>query len=193
MGFKKINSSSIKLPEGTDLLMQTYEPAPLPDGVKMWKVNVFPDDWGGTFKELIRLDEDGKVMALKELGIDFKIRQVSMSIIVPGKKMFWHLHPERDGRPGQSEMWMVNSTLLLGMIDLRTDSPTYGLKSKVTVYPDRTIYIPAGIAHGLINPTNTTATLVYFMDRQFEASEETLENRIDPTKLPYDFVEPEVM
>ena len=184
---------SLKLPDGVDILMQTYEKQELPDGVVVMKLNVFPDDWGGTFKEMIRLDEEGYVMALKEQKVDFKIRQVSMSILAPGKKMFWHLHPDRNGKPGQKEMWMVNSMLLMGMIDLRKDSPTYGMKSKIVVTPDKAVYFPLGIAHGAYNPTTVASTLVYFMDRPFESTDDTQECRIDPDKLPYDFVVPDVI
>lgn len=193
MGFKKVDVPSLKLPDGVDVLMQTYEKQELPDGVIVMKNNIFPDDWGGTFKEMIRLDEKGCVMALKEQGIDFKIRQVSMSILPPRKKMFWHLHPDRNNRPGQSEMWFVNSMLLMGIIDLRKDSSTYGMKTKIVVTPDKIVYLPVGLAHGAYNPTDTASTLIYFMDRQFEPTDDTQECRIDPDKLPYDFVVPDVI
>lgn len=192
MGFIKTKNNSIKLPKNVDLFVQTYDKQSLPEGVSVIKINVFPDDGGGWFKESLRVDKDGFVESLKQSNIDFKIAQSNMSYLGAYAKRFWHIHPETTKRTGQNEIWTTNSSLILGLIDLRKDSKTYGTKSKVVISPDKAVYIPSGVAHGLYNPNNYPVTLVYFADQQFSV-EDTQEYRIDPKDLPFDFVEPEIM
>ncbi len=187
MGFINKTVMGIKTDKGVDLLQQTYTKDPLPKGVTVVKINVFPDDLGGWFKENFRLSESGSFQALTESGIDFKIRQSNMSYIAPGGKRFWHIHPS------QNEIWTTNAILLVGLIDLREGSETYGQKTKVILSQDKALYIPHGVAHGFINPNNFPVTLVYFADQVFKADSETEEHRIDPKTLPFDFVEPEIM
>ena len=187
MKFTKKNVNEIKTGKDIDLLQQVYDKEPLPKDVTFFKLNVFPDDSGGWFKENFRLLEDSKHASLAESGIDFKIRQSNMSFIAAGSKRFWHIHPH------QNEIWTTNSTLLVGLVDLRADSPTHGQKTKIVLSPDKALYIPHGVAHGLINPNSFPVTLVYFADQMFKADAETEEHRIDPNQLPFDFVEPEIM
>lgn len=78
------------------------------------------------------------------------------------------------------------------MIDLRKDSKTYNVRTKIVLSPEKAVYIPSGVAHGLLNPNNYPVTLVYYTDQYFSV-ENTQEHRIDPKDLPYDFVEPEEM
>lgn len=193
MGLSKTSADSIKLDNGVHLLRQTYEKTILPEQVVVLKLAVFPDDQGGWFKENLRTDDEGSVLALKDLKINFKIRQSNTSLIAPNGKRFWHIHPAKKTLEEQNEIWTTDGTLLLGLIDLRKNSPTYGIKSKLILSPDKAVYIPAGIAHGFINPNNFFVTLVYFTDQYFVPSEETQEHRIDPNELSFDFVEPELM
>jgi dTDP-4-dehydrorhamnose 3,5-epimerase-like enzyme len=192
MGFSQINNKFIKLPKNTNLFMQTYEKQTLPDGVVVLKLNVFSDDCGGWFKESLRVNSDGNTESLLQSGIEFKIRQSNVSYLGANAKRFWHLHPNTEKRPGQNEIWTTDNTLLLGLVDLRKDSKTYGMKSKIVISPEKAVYIPTGVAHGLINPNNYPVTLVYFTDQQFSL-EDTQEFRIDPNEMPFDFVEPELM
>lgn len=187
MKFIKKNVNEIKTGKDIDLLQQVYDKEPFPKDVTILKLGVFPDDSGGWFKENFRLSKDSKHASLAELGIDFEIRQSNTSFIAPGSKRFWHIHPH------QNEIWTTNFTLLVGLIDLRAESPTHGQKIKIVLSPDKALYIPHGVAHGFINPNNFPVTLVYFTDHIFTADAETEEHRIDPQHLPFDFVEPEVM
>lgn len=193
MGFVKTQSDHLKLDKGVELLQQTYEKSALPSGVFIIKQAVFTDDTGGWFKENLRVDENGFVVSLKELGVDFKIVQSNNSTLGANGKRFWHIHPAKESRPGQNEIWSLNGTILMGLVDLRKDSPTVGLKVKVVLSPEKAIYIPAGIAHGFINPNSFPVSWVYFTDKTFTADETTQEHRIDPKQLPYDFVETEIM
>ena len=192
MGFIKTKNQLVRLPKNVQLYQQTYEKQILPDGVVQIKLNVFPDDQGGWFKEALRIDKDGNVESLIQAGVSFKVRQTNVSYLGAGAKRFWHIHPDTKNRVGQNEIWTTNSTLLLGLVDLRKNSKTYNQKSKVVLSRDRAVYIPAGVAHGLLNPNNYPVTLIYYTDQQFNL-EDTQEFRIDPNHMDFDFVEPELM
>lgn len=185
MGFK--NKKITNIVPGSETLQQTYDKEPGIKDVLVFKTNVFPDDLGGWFKETVRLNDQGEIQALKEQGVSLQVRQSNMSFIAPQGKRFWHIHPK------QTEVWTTNSTLLVGLIDFRKNSPTYNQKQKVVLSPDRALYIPAGVAHGFLNPNLFTVTLVYFADQQFVADDTTQEYRVNPKDIPFDFVEPDLM
>jgi dTDP-4-dehydrorhamnose 3,5-epimerase-like enzyme len=187
MGFKQIDHKVITPPEGSQLFCQVYEKPEFIDGVQVLKLATFSDDFGGWFKEIMRLDEAGNNTALKEFGINFKPLQANMSFLAPHTERFWHIHPE------QNEIWTTNGTILLGLIDFRTGSATYGKKMKIVLSQEKLVYIPFGVAHGFINPSNTSVTLNYFTDKYFVATEDTQECRINPEFVPFDFVKPETM
>ncbi len=187
MGLKKIKHGSIKLPPKAKLFRQTYDKVGGIDGVHILKVSTFADDFGGWFKETMRLDTYGHNIALKDLGVNFRPIQVNTSFLAPKTKRFWHIHPI------QNEIWTTNGTILLGLIDYRPKSPTYQKKFKIILSSDKLVYLPAGVAHGFINPTNEFVTLNYFTDQFFVADENTQECRIDPKKVSFDFVKSELM
>jgi len=187
MGFKTIKHTNIALPKKAKLYRQTYDKAPGIEGVQILKLNTFADDFGGWFKETMRLDGKGNNVALKEMGILFRPIQTNMSYLGPKTKRFWHIHPS------QNEIWTTNGTILLGLIDFRPESISYNTKVKIVLSQDKAVYIPAGVAHGFINPNFEPVTLTYFTDKYFVANEDTQECRIDPKIVPFDFVKPEIM
>lgn len=187
MGLVRIKHKNISLPKKVKLYRQTYEKAEGIKDVQILKINTFSDDYGGWFKETLRLDEKGNVVALKELGIRFRPVQANMSFLAPKTKRFWHIHPK------QNEIWTTNGTIILGLIDFRPESISYMSKVKIILSADKALYIPAGVAHGFMNPTNEYVTLNYFTDKYFVANETTQECRIDPALVSFDFVKPETM
>lgn len=187
MGLIKIKHKSIALPKNTKLYRQTYEKTEGIKDVHVLKINVFADDYGGWFKESMRLDAKGNVIALKDLGISFHPIQTNTSFLAPKTKRFWHIHPK------QNEIWTTSGTILMGLIDYRPESITYRSKMKVILSSDKLIYIPAGVAHGFINPNFDPVVLNYFTDQYFVANEFTQECRIDPKVVSFDFVKPEKM
>ncbi len=187
MGLIKIKHKSIALPKNTKLYRQTYGKVEGIQGVYVLKTSVFADDYGGWFKEAMRLDASGNVVALKELGVNFHPIQVNTSFLAPKTKRFWHIHPK------QNEIWTTSGTILMGLIDYRPESISYRTKMKVILSSDKQIYIPAGVAHGFINPNLKSVTLNYFTDHYFVANKFTQECRIDPKIISYDFVLPEKM
>lgn len=187
MGLKESTHPRIALPDEVHLFRQTYEKETAIESVQVFRLSIHYDDFGGWFKEVMRADEEGRHLALKERGIEFITRQSNISYLAPGTKRFWHIHPE------QNEVWNTSGTILLGLIDFRTDSLTYGQKMKIILSPDRAIYIPAGVAHGFINPSEQEVILNYHTDHHFSAGENTQEYRIDPENMPFDWVLSELM
>lgn len=186
MGMKVVGPAArgLRAPEGQQILRQTYEATPLPAGVVLVPQRVRPDDNGGSFKEVARL-ADGVVQlpALREAGVKLAAAQLNVSVIAPGTRRFWHLHPT------QSELWTVSyGQLNAGLIDCREGSPTFGLQAKVVLTADLGVYIPAGVAHGYANESGSVVVLHYLPDRQWHGGEDTEEWRLDPNEVPYDFV-----
>ena len=191
MAFTPIVTSArgVKAPGGQQILRQSYEATPLPHGVVLVPQRVRPDDCGGSFKEVVRIAGGVvQVPALREAGVNLAAAQINVSVIAPGTKRFWHVHPE------QSELWTVSyGQLNASLIDCRDGSPTHGLRAKVVLTAELGLYIPAGVAHGYANESGNIVVLQYLPDRQFSASEDTEEWRLDPNEVPYDFVLAEVI
>ncbi|SRR5258706_116010 len=187
MGLKRIKHKNITLPKKTKLFRQTYDRADGIYDVLVCKSNTFADDFGGWFKETLRLDRSGLHIGLKEQGVSFKPIQINTSFLAPKAKRFWHIHPQ------QNEIWTTSGTLILGLIDFRPESPSYLTRMKIILSPDKYIYIPCGVAHGFMNLGHEFVTLNYFTDHYFVGSDKTQEYRIDPKDISYDFVKPEVM
>ena len=187
MAFIKTKNKKIKLPPNINLFKQTYITTTKIDDVLVLKTNCYPDDFGGWFKEVLRLDQGGRVVPLLDNNIIFKPLQTNTSFITPKAKRFWHIHPN------QNEIWTTSSTLLVGLIDFRPDSKTYGAKMKVILSNDKLLYIPSGVAHGFINPSNVSIALNYYTDQYFASDSTTQEYRINPKKISYKFVMSELM
>lgn len=192
MGLRKITTLSLNLPSGVSLFQKTYEALKMPDGVKVFKTPMFFDEYGGFFKESLRINDLGEVVALKELGVSFKVRQSMISCVAPGTKRFWHINPDKGKNKGQNQFWVTNGTLNLGLIDLRKNSSSYLVKSKIVLSADKAVFVPAGIAQGFINPNSFPVSIVYYIDQWFTDGDNTQEHVIDPRELPYDFVLPEL-
>ncbi len=186
MGMAVIGTAArgLRAPGSTTLLRQTYEGAPLPEGVVVVPQRVWPDDSGGSFKEVVRLAGGiAQLSALLERGVELRPAQINVSVIAPGTRRFWHVHPT------QNELWTVaHGQLNAGLIDCREGSATYGLRAKVILTPHNGLYIPAGVAHGYANESGALVVHQYLVDRHFSPGDDTEEWRIDPAELPFDFV-----
>ena len=125
-------------PEFQDkLTTQGYGGGTRIEGVRLLDLRLMSDD-GGTFAELVRFDESGNLEAIP----DFKVRQSSYSLVLPGAIKAFHLHYN------QEDVWFVPPTdrLLVGLVDARRDSPTYnktmrfvmgGGKAQLALHPAR--------------------------------------------------------
>jgi dTDP-4-dehydrorhamnose 3,5-epimerase-like enzyme len=190
MGWEEVGKTArgVRSPVDAPIIRQTYTDSgvdPLPDGVIVMQQRIFPDDSGGSFKEVVRLDAHGIVEApvLRERGIALKPAQLNVSIVAPGARRFWHVHPE------QCELWTIShGQLNAGVIDCREDSPTYGKRARVILTPQAGLYIPAGVAHGFANESSAVVVLHYLVDHQFSRGANSQEWRISPNELDYQFV-----
>ena len=190
MGWAEVGRAArgVRSPVEAPIIRQTYTDSgvdPLPEGVLVVQQRIFPDDSGGSFKEVVRLDANGVVETpvLRERGVALKPSQLNVSIVAPGARRFWHVHPE------QCELWTIShGQLNAGVIDCREGSPTYGKRARVILTPQAGLYIPAGVAHGFANESSALVVLHYLVDHQFSRGEDSQEWRISPDELDYQFV-----
>jgi len=145
---------------------QEYGERKLIEGVKIIAIEKDFVGQNGRLTEIVRLDEDGKVLGLPEL----KVRQTNYVEVVPGARKAWHLHEKQD------EAWFVHpkGRLIVGLLDMRKDSDTKGDKMRLILGGGKAhlVFIPKGVAHGCSNPYQETATLNYFVDQHFDGSDE---------------------
>lgn len=157
------------------LTTQEYTKKTPIEGVKVQQLNLMIDD-GGSFAELVRLDESGHLLAFPE----FKVRQSSYSLVLPGSIKAFHLHYN------QEDVWFVPPTdrLLVGLLDCRKDSPTCGASMRLVLGGGRAqlLYIPRGVAHGGANIGTQNATILYFVNQHFRLDDP------DERRLPWDIL-----
>ena len=154
------------------ITVQEYSQKQSIDGVKLIDLKLHADD-GGEFLELGRLDQ-GKIKALP----GFAVKQVSWSRLLPGTVKAFHVHRR------QADLWYVSpfDRVLVGLADLREESPTYNTKVRLVLGGSQAklLYIPRGVAHGAGNPWSQPATVIYFTDEEFDPANP------DEGRLPYD-------
>jgi dTDP-4-dehydrorhamnose 3,5-epimerase len=140
------------------------------DGVTIIDLKTFLSE-DGTFTELLRFN-NGTVPAFP----GFSVAQINRSIMLPSTTKAWHLHF------GQDEVWSVGPTthLLLGLWDVRENSPTKGVSMRIPITHNRLVYIPRGVAHGAANHSTHHGEVIYFVSNWY--------NKEDPDeqRLPWD-------
>lgn len=156
-----------------ELTTQDYSKKPIIDGVKIVELKTFTGE-DGYFLELARLTENSKIQDLN----DFQVRQVSYSLIEPGGVKAWHIHLN------QEDVWFAppDSQLLVGLYDLRNDSPSKGAQMRLTLgnHKSLLLLIPRGVAHGCANISTLPTTMIYFTNQHFDI------NKPDEFRLPWD-------
>ncbi|MBU1019236.1 MAG: dTDP-4-dehydrorhamnose 3,5-epimerase family protein [Patescibacteria group bacterium] len=156
---------------------QDYGKKPEIQGVHLLDLKRF-NDCGGSFNEIVRLI-DGKVG-------DFEIKQVNYSEVLPGAVKAGHYHLEQD------DLWFVpaDSRLLVGLKDLREDSPSYEVVSRVVLGGGKAqlLFIPRGVLHGLANLWGEPARLIYFVNQNFNPDAAD-EHRLPPEEFGEGFWE----
>ena len=154
------------------ITVQEYSQKQSIDEVKLIDLKLHADD-GGEFLELGRLDQ-GMMKTLPE----FTAKQVSWSRLLPGTVKAFHVHRR------QADLWYVSpfDRVLVGLADLREESPTYNTKVRLVLGGSQAklLYIPRGVAHGAGNPWSRPATVIYFTDEEFDPAAP------DEGRLPYD-------
>jgi dTDP-4-dehydrorhamnose 3,5-epimerase len=157
------------------LTTQEYHPRTVIDGVKITDLRLMQDD-GGSFTEILRLDDEGNLLGIP----DFKVKQSSYSLVLPGAIKAFHLHYN------QEDVWFAlpSDRLLIGMVDTRKDSPTCGVSMRFVMGAGKAqlVYIPRGVAHGCANIGTEPAAIVYFVNQHFAL------NDPDERRLPWDLL-----
>jgi dTDP-4-dehydrorhamnose 3,5-epimerase-like enzyme len=149
-----------------NLTLQDYSPQGKIEGVRVVELKRSFREESGGLVEIARLDLGGK---LPEVS-DFEVRQITYTYLEPGAIKAWHVHQK------QTDLWFVPPTtrLLLGLVDLREDSPSKensmrflggGGKSQL-------ILVPPGVAHGTANPYQNLAELIYLTSQHFDPQDE---------------------
>ena len=156
-----------------DLSVQDYSKKVPIEGVQLINLNLFVDD-GGSLAEVVRLDDQGNLQLIP----DFKVKQTTFSQVLPGVVKAFHLHYN------QEDVWFVMpyDRLLIGLFDARKDSPTYNKSMRFVMGAGRAqvLYLPRGVAHGMSNPWQHPADMVYFVNQCFDP------NQPDEHRLPWD-------
>ncbi len=169
----QLTSQSLGNEYASRLTTQQYGKSAGIDGVRIAPLNAFNDD-GGMFAEVGRINESGHLEAIPE----FKVRQVSFSLMLPGTIKAFHLHFRQD------DVWFVppQDRLLAGLLDARRESATYNARMRVCLGGGKAqlLYIPRGVAHGAANVGVVPATIFYFVNQQFDI------NDPDERRLPFD-------
>ena len=132
------------------------------EGVRVSPFALWPDD-RGYFLEIARIGQG--------LPADFppETTQVSAALTYPGaiKAFHYHLH--------QTDLWVVTQGMFqVALVDLRGDSPTFGVKNTLYVGQMRPwqVLIPPGVGHGYKVIGTAPAMLVYLTNRLYSPEDE---------------------
>lgn len=183
MKIDRLNKDDILTGLVDTITTQSYQKKTLIDGVEIREFRQFSAE-DGTFAELMRLNEDGTMQIFPE----FKLLQINRSSLLPGAIKAWHLHFN------QEDIWYVppQAHMLLGLWDLRKESPTADMKLKLPLGAghNKLILIPRGVAHGVANIASEPGDLFYFINQIFDP-ENPDENRLPWNAAGDDFWVPE--
>jgi len=141
------------------------------DGVKVISLQKHLTE-DGAFAELLRFNEQGSFEELPE----FRIAQINRSVMLPQTIKAWHLHFNQD------EFWNVSARthLLLGLWDVRENSPTKGTNMRIPLSSEKLVYIPRGVAHGAANHMTHATEILYFVNNKYD------KENPDEQRLPWD-------
>jgi dTDP-4-dehydrorhamnose 3,5-epimerase len=159
------NGTTILIPvcdPGIGEIITSPDSPNLIDGVGTEAGALWPDD-RGWFQEIFRAE--------KGLFRSYSLRstQVSAAVSYPGIIKAFHYHRH------QTDYWTpITGAFQVALVDLRPESPTFGVKNTMYVGEHRPwrILIPPGVAHGYKVVTPTSGVLVYATDRFYDPSDE---------------------
>ena len=166
-----VETAPVQVPQcarGIGHVVTNLRDSELISGVPIQPVAIWPDD-RGHFLEVLRVGCG--------LPADFPVSgtQVSATVTHAGVIKAFHYHL------GQYDCWtVVKGMLQIALVDLRTDSPTFGLRNTLYVGELRPwqVRIPPGVAHGYKVIGSEAAVLVYVTSSFY--------NPGDEHRIPYD-------
>jgi dTDP-4-dehydrorhamnose 3,5-epimerase len=157
--------SEIQLPAcefGVGKVITSPDSKDLIDGVKVQPFWFWSDD-RGYFLEVARLRQG--------IAAEFppETTQVSAALTYPGAIKAFHFHKH------QTDLWVVVQGMFqVALVDLRPESPTFGLKNTLYVGQMRPwqVLIPPGVGHGYKVIGMDASMLVYLTDKQYNPADE---------------------
>jgi dTDP-4-dehydrorhamnose 3,5-epimerase len=174
-GLKPLSKKDIIQEYRSLIGIQDYSEKKKIEGVEIYELKNFVGE-DGFLCEIVRLNKGGYLEAIK----DFKVLQINYSEAFPGVIKAWHLHLS------QEDLWYVspNQTVLVGLYDLRKDSPTRKIFMRFALGGGKSqlLYIPRGVAHGYANLTDQPISLIYFVNQKFDPASP------DEYRLPWDLL-----
>lgn len=177
-----VDTSEINEEFRSKIYFQKYPPKKIIDGVKLINIQNHIDE-ESDFSEIIKLNKDGSL----ELIPSFNLKQINRTKLQPNSIKAWHIHLK------QNELWYVlpQYTLLVGLWDLRKNSPTKGYTMRMVLGGgvSNILFIPKGVAHGSANLTLSPIDMFYFVDETFNAKNPD-EGRLHWDELGEDFWKP---
>jgi dTDP-4-dehydrorhamnose 3,5-epimerase len=170
---KKLKKTDIVTKYSKVVTQQDYTPQGRIDGVEFVEIKNFASE-DGAFCEMGRLDNKGNLEAIP----DYKVEQISYSLMLPGSIKAWHLHFN------QEDVWYVppDDRLLVGLVDMRKFSETKEAKMRFVMGAGKSqlLYIPRGVAHGAANLGPKESRIIYFTNQKFSVED------TDERRLPWD-------
>jgi dTDP-4-dehydrorhamnose 3,5-epimerase len=157
-----VRISTPKCEPGIGKVISTVDSAGLIDGVRVQPFDIWPDD-RGYFLEVIRMRQG--------LAASFapETTQVSAAVSYKGTIKAFHFHRH------QTDLWVpMSGVFQVALVDLRADSPTFGIKNTFYVGSLRPwqLLIPPGVGHGYKVVGETAGTLVYVTNQIYNPSDE---------------------
>jgi dTDP-4-dehydrorhamnose 3,5-epimerase len=158
------------------MVIRTIDSSGLIEGVRLHAYDLWPDD-RGYFLEVIRMKQG------LAAGFAPETTQVSTALSYTGTIKAFHFHKH------QTDLWVPASGMFqVALVDLRADSPTYGVKN--TLYVGRLqpwqILIPPGVGHGYKVIGEHDGILVYVTNRLYDPQDEGRIAYNDPA-IQYDW------
>ncbi len=157
--------SAITVPQcehGIGKIIRQPSSKDLIDGVQLLPYDLWPDD-RGYFLEVIRMKQG--------LAANFPVEstQVSAALSYSGTIKAFHFHRH------QTDLWVPAMGMFqVALVDLRPNSPTFGLKNTIYAGGLRPwqILIPPGVGHGYKVIGESAAMLVYVTSRLYNPEDE---------------------
>ena len=161
---------------GIGKVIRTADSPDLIEGVRVQPFDLWPDD-RGYFLEVIRMRQ-GLAAAFAP-----ETTQVSAALSYPGTIKAFHFHQY------QTDLWVpMSGVFQVALVDLRPDSPTFGLKNTLYVGALRPwqLLIPPGVGHGYKVVGEASGVLVYVTNQLYNPRDEGRIAYNDPS-LQYDW------
>jgi dTDP-4-dehydrorhamnose 3,5-epimerase len=147
---------------GIGKVIRTADSADLIEGVRVQPYDLWPDD-RGYFLEVIRMRQ-GLAAAFAP-----ETTQVSAALSYPGTIKAFHFHLY------QTDLWVpMSGVFQVALVDLRPESPTFGLKNTLYVGALRPwqLLIPPGVGHGYKVVGEGSGVLVYVTNQLYNPRDE---------------------